>query len=415
MMVIMPSYSYKAADRTGAPVEGIVQATTETEVFSTLSAKKLFPISIRLSRETGGASPWRLSSTPFSMGMSGLDKILLIRHLSVILKAGIGLNEALDIVLHDAQKSAIRNILKEAKASVEMGEPFYRVFERHPQSFSPVFVGLIRAGETSGTLEQTLDNLMNQLLRDYNLLKSVRLAMVYPLILLLGSAGVILLMMTFVLPRMSRAFAGVLGELPLITQVFIRMSEVLGRNPLLTILICVVFLGAIFVAARTARGKRLLFLTFHRLPVLRDLIQKMALARFSRTFQNLLASGVGVMDAIDICATTIGNPQFSDALLGMKEDLKKGMALSSAFRSRPRLFPSMFSSMITIGERTGSLNTSLNTLSSFYDEEMDRLLKTLVALMEPILLLVMGLVVSGVALAVLLPMFRLVSVFQGGG
>ncbi|MEN9558711.1 MAG: hypothetical protein RL141_1080 [Candidatus Parcubacteria bacterium] len=410
----MPSYSYKATDRNGTPVEGILQATTETEVFAALSAKKLFPITITLAQQEGDRARWRLSSTPFSMGMSALDKILLIRHLSVILKAGIGLNEALDIVLQDTQKTTTKNILKEAKASVEMGEPFFRVFERHPRTFSPVFVGLIRAGETSGTLEQTLDNLMSQLLRDYNLLKSVRLAMVYPLILLLGSAGVILLMMTFVLPRMSRAFAGVLGELPLITQVFIRLSEVLGRNPLLTAITSVLLIGTLLITARTARGKRLLFLVFHRLPILRDLIQKMALARFSRTFQNLLASGVGVMDAIDISATTIGNPQFMDALMRMKEDLKKGMALSDAFRNRPKLFPSMFSSMITIGERTGSLNTSLGTLSAFYDEEMDRLLKTLVALMEPLLLLIMGLVVSGVALAVLLPMFRLVRIFQGG-
>lgn len=411
----MPLYTYKAVDKDGRPRAGEIRAENRAEAASLLSRDGLLPILLeekgRAVSRMGGLGRSLRVLTPFQK-VSALDKILLTRHLAAILRAGIGLVEALDILLADAKKPALQKILQEAKSGVERGEPLSSIFANYPQYFSPVFVGLVKAGEVSGTMESALDNLSGQLERDYNLLKQVRMAMVYPLILLIGSAGIIVLLMTFVLPRMAKAFRGVIGELPLITQFFIGLSGYLSRWPLLTIALFLALLAAGFYFTRSAWGKHLLFRWFERLAVVGELMQKLALARFSRTFKNLLSSGVPAIEAIETAATTIGNPTYTVSLMAITDELRRGSNLSAAFKARPELFPSMFASIVLVGERTGTLERSLETLAAFYEEEVDRVLKTLVSLLEPALIFVMGIVVALVALSVLLPIFRVVRTFQ---
>lgn len=410
----MPLYNYKAVDKSGSIVQGEIKAASKKEALDELSKQGFLPIVVEESGSGEGRAALSTFYKVFSVfgGITTIDKILLARHLSVILKAGLGLAEALGIILADAKKPTVRKILEQAKSGVERGEPLSGVFADYPQYFSPVFVGLIKAGESSGTLDVALENLYNQLLRDYDLLKRVRMAMIYPLVLLVGSGGVIILMLTFVLPRMAKAFEGILQELPLITRIFIGISGYLSWSPTLTVSAFALIIVGGFYLSRSARGKKILFDFFEQLPVSSELIKKLALARFSRTLQNLLAGGVGAIEAIEISATTIGNPMYTESLLEINKDLKRGANLSDAFKSREDLYPSIFASIIMVGERTGTLEKSLETLSAFYDEEVDRLLKTLVALLEPLLIFIMGLVVAMVALAVLLPIFRLVRSFQ---
>lgn len=404
----MPLYIYKAVDKDGKHVYGELTMPSKKEVVAELSDDGLVPLSVEEKRAGGVGSDMVLFAR-----VTALDKILFTRHLAATLKAGIGLAEALDIIATDHKKPLMRKVIREAQAGIQRGEMLSDVFSRYPQYFSPVFLGLVRAGELSGTLDAAFDNLSTQLFRDYDLLKRVRLAMVYPLILLTGSAGIIVLLLTFVLPRMAKAFRGVVAEMPFLTQLLIDVSNAFSRNPYFTITLFIGLLVGGWYLSRTLAGKRILFRIFERLPVSSELIQKLALARFSRTFRNLLSTGVGAIDALNIAAATISNPTYEKEFLVIVEELKRGSNLSDAFRFRPHLFPSFFTSLVMIGERTGTLEHSFATVGAFYDEEVDRVLKTLVSLLEPVLLLIMGVVVALVALAVLLPIFRLVRSVQG--
>lgn len=412
----MSLYTYKAVNKEGKPINGDTWARNREEVIDILKKDGLLPLLIEEKETASKKSSLKklLQFLPTFRKIAVIDKILFTRHLSTILKAGIGLSEALEIILNDAKKTFIRKIISEAKAGVEAGEPLSGVFANYPRHFSPIFTGMIKAGELSGTLDQSLENLSHQLFKDYDLLKRVRLAMIYPLILLIGSTGIIILMMTFVLPRMAKAFEDVIDQLPLITRFFIAISDVLSRNPILTIIIFLAAISGGFYLSRTVLGKKLLFQIFEKLPVASELIKKLALARFCRTFKNLLGSGVNAIEAIEMSASTIGNPDYQRDLMLIIKNLKKGANLSASFKNRPDLYPNLFSSIIMVGERTGTLEKSLETLSDFYEEEVDRLLKNLVALLEPMLIFIMGIVVALVALAVLLPIFRLVRMFQGG-
>lgn len=390
---------------------GEIRAGTKEEAVQTLVAKSLSPMLVEEKRVMVRAAqaPQKFS---FEGRIPNIDKILLTRHLSVILQAGIGLAEALEIVIGDVKHVMLRNILLEARQSVEAGEQLSTVLSRYPVHFSPVFIGMVRAGELSGTLDAALENVSGQLFRDYDMVKRVRSAMVYPAILMVGSAGVITLMMTFVLPRMTKAFAGAFAELPAITKFLISISNVLARNPYITVGVLVAIIVGIFVFLRSAFGARVGFMALQRIPVSSDLIKKLALARFSRTLRNLLMSGVGAVEAIELCAATVGNPSYQRSLMHAVGNLKKGANLSDTFKLDRDLYPNFFSSIMLVGERTGTLEKSLKTLSDFYEEEVDRVLRNLVSLVEPLLIFIMGIVVAFVALAVLLPIFKIVRSFQ---
>lgn len=412
----MPLYIYKAADKNGLPASGEIWANDRKEAADNLSRDGLLPIIIEEKGSSSKPAGWQnfLQFLPFIKRINALDKILLTRHLSAILKAGIGLSEALEILINDTEKPAVKKILIEAKSAVENGEQLSSALGKYPQYFSPIFIGMVKSGEISGTLDNALENLFNQLFRDYDLSKKIIMAMIYPLILLIASAGIIVLMLTFVLPRMAKAFKGVGDQLPLLTKIFIYLSDIFSANPILTIFIFLFLIAGGFYFSRSVFGKKILFQIFEKLPIASELIKKLALARFGRSFKNLLSSGISAIQAIEMSASTVGNPTYQQSLINIVEELKKGSNLSSAFRSRPNLYPSFFASLISIGERTGSLEKSLDTVNSFYEEETDRLLKNIVSLLEPMLILVMGVVVALVALSVLLPVFKLIRMFQVG-
>ncbi len=409
----MVNFSYQAVDKDGRVFRGEIRAVDRRTAIAELSAQGLLPT--RLAEGSGKrehGSRFSLNSSISLGGVSTVDKILLARHLSVILKTGTSLREALDILYSDFEKPILRRLIAEARTHVEGGEPLSEFFNRYPRYFPPIFVGLIRAGESSGTLDNAFFSLYNQLSRDYDLLRRVRAAMIYPTILLIGSAGILVLMMTFILPRMAASFKGVVSELPWITRFFMAISEYLSRYPAVTLGTFLVLIAAGFFLFRSVRGRAITFFIFARLPVASELIKKLTLARFCRTFRNLLLSGVNAIDGIGIAATTVVNPTYTASLQGAIQEIQRGSSLSDAFRSKPKLYPSFFTSIVTIGERTGTLEQSLDTLSSFYEEEVDRLLKNLVSLIEPILIFVMGIIIALVALSVLLPIFRTVRMFQ---
>lgn len=402
----MAIFLYTVLDGQRITHHGEVQAHDRHAAQETLIKQGLTVISLK---EKGEVSRTFFSRFALFSRVSALDRILLTRHLSSIIHAGVPLGEAIDILIFNNQKrSLLRNILEEAKRNLQEGHPLSSVFAVYPEHFPAVFVGLIRAGEVSGTLEETLKNLGDQLLRDYELTRKVRSAMIYPAILLAASIGIIILVLTFVLPRLAVSFGQANIQLPLLTRFIIGVSTLLSSHTFVTIGTSAIFFIFWIWFLRKPGGKRFIFTMVGHLPIAKDLFQRLALARFARILKNLIKSGVSLMEALEIVSVSVGNESYRKEFLQIREELRKGISFADAFRKREKFFPRLVGSLVTVGERTGSLENSLETIAEFYDEEVDRTLRTLITLLEPLLLLVMGLIVGGIAISVLLPIYQLI-------
>lgn len=402
----MAIFLYTVLDARGSTRQGEVQARDRHAAQEILTKEGLSVISLK---EKGRVSRTFVAQFSLFSRVSALDRILLTRHLSSIIHAGIPLGEAIDILIFNNQKrSVLRNILEEAKRNLEEGHPLSSVFAAYPEHFPAVFLGLVRAGEVSGTLEETLKNLGDQLLRDYELTRKVKSAMIYPAILLGASISVIILILTFVLPRLSVSFGQANIQLPLLTRFIVKISSLLSAHKFVTLTASVGFVGFWIWFLRKPSGKRFAFMMTSHLPIAKNLFQQLALARFARTLKNLIKSGVSLMEALEIVSLSVGNESYRKEFIAIREELRKGITFADAFRKREKFFPRLVGSLVTVGERTGSLENALDTIADFYDEEVDRTLRTLVTLLEPLLLLIMGLIVGGIALSVLLPIYQLI-------
>jgi len=214
------------------------------------------------------------------------------------------------------------------------------------------------------------------------------------------------------MPRLIKALSQAKVKLPLITRFLIGISTILSANPFLTVIVFVALVGGIIMFARSKQGKQFFISVLEKLPIGGELLKKLALARFAATFRNLLNSGVSAIESLNITAKTIGNRRYEEALLGIEAELRKGAPLHEVFKKREQLFPHLVISVIAVGERTGTLERSLLLIANYYNEEVDRVLKNLVSLLEPILLVIMGFIVAGIALSILLPIYQLVSSFR---
>lgn len=400
----MANFIFEAVDKDGAVKKGELQSDSKLDVLDYLSKQNLTPISIREKTEA-----FKASIEIFSFErIKAVDRILLTKHLSAIIKAGISLTEAIDILIANTEKKIMKKILTDAKYNLERGQTLSSTFEHWSKYFSPVFTGIIKAGEISGNLEKSLEQLGDQLTRDNELVKKVRGAMIYPIILLTTSFLVVLLMITFVLPRLAKAFLESGLELPTITKILLWLSDVLSYSPILTFSIFIGILAGFSYLLRTVRGRRIMSAVAFRLPAFNKLLKRIALTRFSHTLSNLLSSGIPITEALDITAKAVVNSSYERAINDIKEEIKKGASITGLLKQREDLFPSLLTSMVLIGEKTGTLEKTLKTVANFYEEEVDRTLKNLVSLIEPVLLLIMGVVVAGIALSILIPIYSLV-------
>lgn len=405
----MPIYIFRAFNKEGTEQQGEVQAIDKAAALDYLRRDNLIPLYLE---ERGARRSISLSSSLFGGSINIQDKVFLTRHLSAILRSGINLLEALEILEEDAQKSVIQKVLKDAKINLERGQPLSDTFASYPKHFSPVFVGLVKSGEMSGTLEDSLANLGEQLQREYDIRKKIQSAMIYPVILLFAASLIIVLLLTFVMPRMMKALVQAKIQLPLITRIMLYASDIFSANPLATISVFLSFIVFLFVVFQSKLGRRITFIFIEKLPLVGNLIKKFTLSRFALTFRNLLRSGMPAIEALDITAKTVGNFEYERALLAINFELQRGASLHEVFEKRSELFPQMVTRVIAVGERTGTLENSLLMISNYYNEEVERVLKNLVTLLEPILLVIMGVIIASIALSILLPIYQLMSSFH---
>jgi len=400
----MSKYTYIASTKDGQMSEGEIEAINEGMVLTYLQKHSLFPLSIKEVKQKSLG----LGITFFER-VSILDKIMFTKNLALMVKAGIGVSTAIDIMLEDAQKPLLKKIFLQVKFNLEKGRQLSDTLAAFPKHFSPVFISLLRAGEASGNLENALMQISAQLKKEHDLRKKIKSAMAYPIILLTAALGVIVLLVTLVLPRVGKIFEQSNVELPFLTKMLLGMSSFVTHQWLTTLITLIIAGVLIHIFRKSEIGKSFFHGTLSRIPVVAPLIQKIALTRFNSVLFSLLKAGVPIIRALEITANSIGNTFYKKIILDMtKNEVAKGISFGMALRRRPEYFPRLTTSMIIVGERSGNLEAMLENLAGFYEEEVDATLKSLITILEPALLLGVGVVIGSLALSIIMPIYQII-------
>ena len=401
-------FHYLAQDSQGRIKEGNINQPNTEAVLEYLTTQKLKPLSVKpLMLEKGGKGLVIFRKT---LGLA--DKVFLTKYLALMLKVGTDLFSAIDILIQDFESGPARRFLFETRSNLEQGKPFWKTFADHPEYFSSVITNLIKAGETSGNLEATLNQVSINLERDRNLQTKVKSSLVYPAILLISSFFMVIFLVTFAVPKLGEMFMNTGQELPTFTKIVLTTGMFLNRNLLIVFpLAMIIPIGLFYYFRKNQKGKEKFASLMEKIPVARDLVKKMALQRFASVLSSLIKAGMPIIQAIEVTAGAVGHPKYQSALLRIaKEHLTQGISMGDSFK-KEKIFPAVVSNLLAIGEKAGHTEEILKTLSVFYETEIDASLKTLVSLLEPLLLLVLGVIVGGIALSLIVPVYQLIGQF----
>lgn len=400
----MLTYHYKARDsKDGTLVTGEVQADNEQAAVKLIMERKLFPVSV--SDEAPAGSLFSKSTR-----VKAKDRIIFTRQLSTLIGAGLPLVQSLRTVRGQVPSKPLQTIIDTVIANVEGGSTLSNAFSAHPKVFNQVYVSLIAAGESSGTLDDTLERLANQQEKDAAIASKIRGAMIYPLIVMAVVLGVLVFMLTTVLPQVGSLYKDLGKTLPFLTQALLAISNFAVNFWWLVIIL----LGGLGYAAynygKSSAGHRELDGLKMRVPVFGKLFMKVYMARYSRTLGTLVQSGLPLLEALDITKDAVNNVLVADTIEDSIKQVRGGKALSTSIEGKKTFLP-LVPQMIKIGEQSGTIDQMLDRLAKFYETEVDDEVKNLSTTLEPVMMVVLGLTVGLIVLAVLLPVYSLI----GGG
>jgi len=345
-----------------------------------------------------------------NLTLSNLDKLAMLRNLGTLLGSGIPIIESVDSLLEDT-KGNPKKVLEKLKADIMQGKQMSASFAGFPKVFNKVTINLINASEKAGTLETTLDDIQQHIQEEIEFSDKVKFAMIYPILISLVFAGVFVMILTVVIPKISVVFSRLKVDLPLPTRIMIGMSDILVHHTFLLGLGLVVILGGLMLIYRT--NKQLILNIVFRLPLISDLVQKIDYARFSRSLHLLLSSGLPITTALELATDVVVDSRTAKLIKKAREMVIGGKRLSDGFKMDKKRVPSLLIKMIEAGERTGTLEKAMQEISKHLDYEVNNSLKTLTALLEPVLLVVVGISVGGMMLAIIAPIYGLIG--QVGG
>lgn len=337
------------------------------------------------------------------------EKLFFVQHLGVMLRVGISLSKALFTLSVQTQNKYFKEILTSIYKKVDGGENFSKCLESYPKVFNELFVNMIKAGEESGKLEEALKQLYVQIKKEHALLSKVKGALTYPAVILLAMVGIGIFMMIVVIPKMTANFSEMGVELPLPTKILISFSNTLANNGIAVGIIAIVIIFILVKYFKTKKGKKVFdFLLLH-FPIFGPITKKINLARFSRNISSLLKTDIMIVESFDIVASILGNSYYKEAMLEVGANIKKGITVTESIKKYPKFFPPMVVQMVAIGEETGDLDDILVELADFYETEIDQVMTDLPSIIEPLLILVLGVGVAGIAISILMPMYSLTS------
>jgi len=403
-------FHYTATNKEGRLIEDSGDFKDSETLLEHIKNQGLTPISIKAAKTLSGGIGKGVIGNPINL----TDKIFLTKYLALMLKSGTDLFKAIDILIADFQKPAMKMLLMEVRQNLEKGLPFYTTFQSYPNIFSPVFTSLVRAGEASGNLEKIFFDLSKSLEKERELKQKIKSALTYPILLVAASLGILVLLVTFAIPRISSMFNTGDMKIPPVTKAIFALSDFMSNHGLAVfgVIIGVIIFLVIFFK-KTNPGKKIFNRIIYKMPVINKVMQKNSYQRFCSTFGSLMRAGLPILENLEITALTVGNDEMKEAVIRIgREGLAKGLTMGDAFRKEP-VFPQTIRTLVAVGEKAGHTEDIFGTLTEFYETEVDMSVKSLVSLVEPLMLLIMGVMVGGIALAVILPVYQFVG--QMGG
>ena len=395
----MPVYAWKGKNKMGKTQEGTLTADSKDAVIALLRRQQIMVSAVT---EKGK----EIAVPKCGGGVSQKEIAIFVRQFSVMIDAGLPLVQCLEILGSQQKNRMFQKVLFQVRQDVESGSTLSDSLRKHPKTFNDLFCNMIAAGESGGILDTILQRLAAYIEKAVKLKAAVRSAMIYPVAVITIAVGVVVIILWKVIPTFAMLFQGLGATLPLPTRITIAVSNFLGRYmPLL-----VLGGGAAFYFLnrynKTYKGRRQIDTVILKLPVLGDLMRKIAVARFCRTLGTLIQSGVPILEGLEITARTSGNSIVEDAIMATRKSIEEGKTISGPLEETG-VFPSMVVQMISVGEQTGALDAMLSKIADFYEDEVDEAVANLMSLLEPILILFLGVMIGGIVISMYMPMFSL--------
>lgn len=400
----MAEFSYKAKAPNGTVMEGIIEAAEQRAAVDKLRGQKYIILEINEAKKS--AIDQFIKSLGFKPKVKSKDLVLFSRQLSTLVSAGVPIVQGLSILIEQIENKVFKNIVEKIQEDIESGQSIADSLKKHPNAFTDLYVAMIRAGEMGGILDVILERLSSYLEGAEALKGKVKGAMVYPIVVGLIAGVVTLFLLTVVIPTFKEIFESFGAELPLITQFLIDLSDFLRKWIIAVILVPIGLFIGFKQFRKTPFGNYKTDEIALKIPVFGILLKKVAVAKFTRTFGTLIKSGVPILQALDTVAKTSGNKVIEKAILEAREAIREGERIADPLR-KSAIFPPMVIQMISVGEETGNLDTMLSKISDFYDQEVDNAVKGLTSMIEPIIIVVMGVVIGSIVIAMFMPMFEL--------
>ncbi len=394
----MNTYRYVAKDKEGHSVTGTLDAVLDSDVAEVLHSKGLVVVSIeQIKKRAVGGKGGRIKSD---------DLVVFSRQLATMIDAGIPLVQSLGILEEQIENKHFKSIVVVIRQDIEEGMNFCNALSKHPKVFSELFINMVRAGEASGMLDEVLDRLATYLEKSASLNRKIRSSLAYPAVVVTMAILITALLLLKVVPTFKKIFEILGGQLPLPTRILISISDLLTRFFILLVGLLFAF-GFLFKKyIDTEKGRHLFDDRKLRIPVLGPLFRKVAIAKFARTFSTLVKSGVTILNTLDIVAKTSGNKVIEETILGCRLAVRSGEPISKPL-GKGGIFPPMVCRMISVGEQTGQLEKMLSKIADFYDEQLDAAVAALTSMIEPMVILFLGIVIGSIVISLFLPIFKI--------
>lgn len=404
----MSTFVYKVRDLRGIPSNGELEAADRSAAASDLRNKGMIVLDLS---EKGAGDVSIKERLAQSKRIKSKDVTIFSRQFATMINSGLAMLRALSILENQTQNPRFRSIIGATRADVESGASLSQALEKHPNVFNRLYVSMVRAGETGGILDDTLNRIASQLEAEDSLRRMIRSAMVYPLLIAVFALLVLTAMILFIIPIFSKMYADLGSQLPLLTRFMVGISNIM--RTIWGVFIIAAIIGAIYGIIRlkrTPQGTAAWDKTKLRIPMgIGEIVRKVIMARFSRTLSTLVSSGVPILQAIEITGDTAGSTVVSDAMVNVRSSVKEGRPMSEPL-AQVKVFPPMVTQMIAVGEETGAVDTMLNKIADFYEDEVNAAVKSLTSILEPIMMIGVGGLVGVIVISLYLPIFNLMKI-----
>ena len=399
----MPVFLWAGKNKKGDIQKGEMEASREEAVLANLKRMKIEPTKVKKKPKDLFENVAFLQPR-----VTTRDIILFARQFSTMIDAGLPIIQCLDVLYSQQGNATFKKMLRSIKDDVESGSTLAEALKRFPKEFDDLFVNMIAAGEAGGILDTILQRLSAYMEKAARLKSKVKGAMTYPIVTLIIAVGVLAVILVFVIPVFEDMFADMGGQLPAFTQMVVKVSDFTKKNVIYIVAGLILFIFAFKKFHNTEKGRAIIDKNLLRLPVFGDLIRKVAVSKFTRTMGTMLSSGVAILEALEIVAKTAGNKTIEQAIYTVRSDIAEGRTMADPL-IESGVFPSMVCQMIAVGESTGALDAMLEKIAIFYDEEVDQAVENLTALIEPFMLVFLGITIGGLVIAMYLPVFKMAS------